>query len=49
MSFTILVTVKIIASGVEVVCEADAPYKVTRVGTNDIYTDAAPHDQVLDK
>lgn len=33
----------------EVVCEADKPCKVTRIGIDDIYTESAPHDQLLDK
>lgn len=33
----------------EVVCEAENPCKVTRIGIDDIYTESAPHDQLLDK
>ena len=33
----------------EVVCEAKKPCKVTRIGIDDIYTESAPHDQLLDK
>lgn len=33
----------------EVVCEADTPCKVTRVGIDDIFTESGPHDQLLDK
>ncbi len=33
----------------EVVCENGEPCKVTRIGIDDIYTESAPHDQLLDK
>lgn len=33
----------------EVVCESEKPCRVTRVGIDDIYTESAPHDQLLDK
>ncbi len=33
----------------EVVCKADKPCKVTRIGIDDIYTESGPHDQLLDK
>lgn len=33
----------------EVVCEAEKPCKVTRIGIDDIYTESGPHDQLLDK
>lgn len=33
----------------EVVCEAPVPCRVTRVGIDDVYTESAPHDQLLDK
>lgn len=33
----------------EVVCEADTPCKVTRIGIDDIYTESAPHADLLDK
>lgn len=33
----------------EVVCDSDRPCRVTRVGIDDIYTESAPHDQLLDK
>ncbi len=33
----------------EVVCEADNPCKVTRIGIDDCYTESAPHDQLLNK
>lgn len=33
----------------EVVCNADRPCRVTRIGIDDLYTESAPHDQLLDK
>ena len=33
----------------EVVCEAEKPCTVTRVGIDDIFTESGPHDQLLDK
>lgn len=33
----------------EVVCTSDTPRRVVRVGIDDIYTESAPHDQLLDK
>ena len=33
----------------EVVCKAEVPCRVVRVGIDDIYTESAPHDQLLDK
>ena len=33
----------------EVVCKAEKPCKVTRVGIDDCYTESGPHDQLLDK
>lgn len=33
----------------EVVCNSDRPCRVTRIGIEDIYTESAPHDQLLDK
>lgn len=33
----------------EVVCEAEKPSTVTRVGIDDIFTESGPHDQLLDK
>lgn len=33
----------------ETVCGADRPCKVTRIGIDDIYTESAPHAQLLDK
>lgn len=33
----------------EVVCDADTPCPVKRIGVDDIYTESAPHDQLLDK
>jgi transketolase len=33
----------------EVVCESDKPCRVKRIGIDDIYTESAPHDKLLDK
>lgn len=33
----------------EVVCESETPCPVKRIGIDDIYTESAPHDQLLDK
>lgn len=33
----------------ETVCASATPCKVTRIGIDDIYTESAPHDQLLDK
>ena len=33
----------------EVVCKAEAPCRVTRVGIDDMYTESGPHDQLMDK
>ena len=33
----------------EVVCKAEKPCEVTRIGIDDIYTESGPHDQLLDK
>lgn len=33
----------------EVVCSSASPCRVTRIGIDDIYTESAPHDQLLDK
>ena len=33
----------------EVVCKAENPCGVTRIGIDDIYTESGPHNELLDK
>ena len=33
----------------EVVCQAEKPCRVTRIGIDDVYAESGPHDQLLDK
>ncbi|MBQ8104226.1 MAG: transketolase family protein, partial [Afipia sp.] len=33
----------------EVVCKAETPCAVTRIGIDDIYTESGPHNELLDK